>query len=240
MTARRRWFRIGPRLRAALALLWLVPPAAVGGMWARSHFVADEVSAVDEESVQRAAVSYQGAVHLLRSEGSAMPRGPEWDEHRVPPGATWANFYTAGVLQWEVGGLAKVTSMPPAPLAGGPGGPVTGPATAASPARRQMIMAGAAPGGAGMVGVPAGPFGPPVTFRHQLAPWLWGVRWKAYTVPYWPVFLVTLWPAVRMVWVRGRRWTRRRRGLCGGCGYDVRGGSERCPECGEPVPARVT
>ena len=53
-------------------------------------------------------------------------------------------------------------------------------------------------------------------------------------VPYWlPVaFLVTLlyWIVWRPVRVRRRRM---RLGLCGNCGYDLRAGGERCPECGE-------
>jgi predicted amidophosphoribosyltransferase len=41
-------------------------------------------------------------------------------------------------------------------------------------------------------------------------------------------------PAKRFyVWARSRRRTRR--GLCAGCGYDLRGGGQRCPECGRPI-----
>jgi len=48
------------------------------------------------------------------------------------------------------------------------------------------------------------------------------------------------------LWIK-RRWratVRKRRGLCAACGYDLRGSSDRCPECGAPavssgVPAPI-
>lgn|GEM_PF-2309116 len=43
------------------------------------------------------------------------------------------------------------------------------------------------------------------------------------------IFPVTQMP--RLMHARRRR-RRQRRGLCAVCGYDLRGGSERCPECG--------
>lgn len=58
-------------------------------------------------------------------------------------------------------------------------------------------------------------------------------------VPYWWLTALLLVPPARRI----RQWRRRRvekRGFCGRCGYDLRAGHDRCPECGEPqveVPA---
>jgi hypothetical protein len=54
------------------------------------------------------------------------------------------------------------------------------------------------------------------------------------TVPYW--FLI-LWLALlpgRQVFIFYRNRSRRRRGLCIACGYDLRASEARCPECGTP------
>jgi hypothetical protein len=57
--------------------------------------------------------------------------------------------------------------------------------------------------------------------------WSWAI-W----VPHW--FLVLLFGVLAGRWIypwaRSRRW--RNRGLCSGCGYDLRGSGEQCPECG--------
>jgi hypothetical protein len=51
-------------------------------------------------------------------------------------------------------------------------------------------------------------------------------------VPHWFLILVfALMPGRRIYrWAKVRR--RKKSGLCARCGYDMRGGGERCPECG--------
>ena len=50
------------------------------------------------------------------------------------------------------------------------------------------------------------------------------------------LFYVLLFTATFASWRYGRRWTRRRRGRCPQCAYDLRGAEhEACPECGVEV-----
>jgi hypothetical protein len=66
--------------------------------------------------------------------------------------------------------------------------------------------------------------------------------WRLVRVPYWFLAVAgALWPGI---WVVGRvrrivaaeRLRRaRERGVCPGCGYDLRASGERCPECGRDV-----
>ena len=56
-------------------------------------------------------------------------------------------------------------------------------------------------------------------------------------------FSLSLWMLFAMPWLLGvfrapSKWIRQdreRKGLCGGCGYDLRVGHAQCPECGEQV-----
>ena len=63
-------------------------------------------------------------------------------------------------------------------------------------------------------------------------------RHWAFIVPWWSVMLVTAVPPV--VWLRAfarrpRRIKREHLRLCRSCGYDLRSGHDRCPECGAAV-----
>jgi hypothetical protein len=65
-------------------------------------------------------------------------------------------------------------------------------------------------------------------------------QWSA-RLPYWLIVAV----AAALSWwflgrLRLRRRYRARRGLCPGCGYDLRASTGRCPECGETIPERAT
>ncbi len=75
-------------------------------------------------------------------------------------------------------------------------------------------------------------FNPPAV---ELVP----IRYSAVVMPLWmSVALFSIAP-MALVGPRIVKGVRRRRrmklGLCLGCGYDVRGMTDRCPECGEPL-----
>ena len=77
-----------------------------------------------------------------------------------------------------------------------------------------------------------------IQFLGQLfisKPMGWTESLRAAWVPHWLVALIfAVLPGRRIYrWERSRR--RGRRGLCEGCGYDMRGGGQMCPECGREV-----
>jgi hypothetical protein len=51
-------------------------------------------------------------------------------------------------------------------------------------------------------------------------------------VPYWSLLLLTAIPMLAWLKVTLRTWSRRGRGCCEACGYDLRATQGRCPECG--------
>jgi hypothetical protein len=61
---------------------------------------------------------------------------------------------------------------------------------------------------------------------------LWGVA-----MPCW--FILVMMAILPVMWARRLRQikARRRLNLCLSCGYDLRASTNRCPECGTPIPA---
>ena len=57
--------------------------------------------------------------------------------------------------------------------------------------------------------------------------------------PYWMILSVFLIALVVLILVsqKARQVWRRRLGLCGACGYDLRASKDACPECGAPINA---
>lgn len=62
------------------------------------------------------------------------------------------------------------------------------------------------------------------------------VRRRAVVIPIWFLCVLTLSPLGLRLY---RRRTRLRTGHCVRCGYDLRGGHSRCPECGQAVAMSV-
>jgi hypothetical protein len=79
---------------------------------------------------------------------------------------------------------------------------------------------------------------------YQQGPDRPGVGWSysVFAVPYWFICLLLTVPVIRWVMRYRGEWTRewrRSQSLCASCGYDVRVGGVRCPECGTPVSAAL-
>jgi hypothetical protein len=160
----------------------------------------------------------------VRAENNSTPRGVAWDAYDVPRGATWAELYWMGDEVWRWMGFGKFEARPP-----GAAGPAQG---ARPPAAVNLPRRIIAPGAGGGAVMPA-PASAAATVRRMVAPWLFSRPYTAYALPYWVPVALTSGPAAMVIAKSLRRWARRRRGLCPGCGYDLRETSERCPECGE-------
>jgi hypothetical protein len=75
--------------------------------------------------------------------------------------------------------------------------------------------------------------GRPITFTTDRVPWYC----FEFVFPYWSIALVMGMIAGISAWRRIRAARRRKSQVCVFCGYDLRASRERCPECGEPIPA---
>ena len=168
----------------------------------------DEWSRVDQGNVLTAAVSFGGALHLVRAENNSTTRRLTWDSYEVPKAATWRDLFHPDDLDWRRLGFARFSS----------GKPVVSPVRVVTRGK-PAAMLGAVP-------------------RRQVAPWLFTRPYRAISIPYWAMVALTGTPSFAWNFRAIRRSARRRRGLCGGCGYDLRATNERCPECGEMVPRR--
>lgn len=60
----------------------------------------------------------------------------------------------------------------------------------------------------------------------------------AVAVPYWLLAIPTLPMPAIWVWRFARRQHRASKNRCATCGYDLRVSTDRCPECGTPIPAK--
>ena len=76
--------------------------------------------------------------------------------------------------------------------------------------------------------------------RKRADPTFDSERFVAAGVPLWFVLPPVVWFAWRTTATLLRRGRRRRLGLCPACGYDLRGITTRCPECGMPVKMPAT
>lgn len=69
-------------------------------------------------------------------------------------------------------------------------------------------------------------------------PYAYTCQDEYFSIPFWFLVVVFAIPAsllaVRLLRLRSAR-RRMRLGLCLGCGYDLRGSDNRCPECGRPM-----
>jgi hypothetical protein len=62
------------------------------------------------------------------------------------------------------------------------------------------------------------------------------VSWRWLRFPYWMLVAASMMPALIWCWIH-RPHFGYPPGHCKKCGYDLRASKNRCPECGNPIPA---
>lgn len=162
--------------------------------------------------MKRRIFSMLAAVSLVLSAGTlAMWEWSYGPNPRYLPLPTRADRLAVGAFQGEIGFIARGSLAP----------------TAETRPVRAM-------------GWERGPFH--LSFMANETPPLEERRWTiTVRLPCWLLVLLFAFPPA--LWVQARqRWKRedrRRAGRCANCGYDLRAHcpGQRCPECGEPVPA---
>ena len=73
---------------------------------------------------------------------------------------------------------------------------------------------------------------------RPIAPWIFNIPNRAWTIPFWPFLALATLPLVRRGVGIMRRRLRLKRNRCPSCAYDLRGTPGRCPECGWHGDAR--
>jgi hypothetical protein len=89
----------------------LVLCLAIGAAWARSYRTMDEWSMASDRGEVRALLIYQGGLHVITGGRRAASRPVSYDEHSIPPGATWGNLYGWGAVEWNFAGFYKVSDL---------------------------------------------------------------------------------------------------------------------------------
>jgi len=203
------------RMRSIILAISLSIVACAIALWIRSYWRLDVLSRVNDDGSTRAAVSYQGAWHFVRTGTYGRQRPMKRDAYHVPAGSSYATLHRVGSVQWQYLGFARVETTPTI-LVSMPGG------------TNRLIRVAVPSGGTALL-----PYGP--SDISPLVPWLEGTPYLAIIVPYWAIALVIgVYPIDRFRRVL-RGAIRRHRGCCVACGYDLRGTPARCPECGDAV-----
>jgi hypothetical protein len=240
-------------LFTSLAALCFVLAAACAFLWHRSFHTSDAWQHTDPRGRTRILLSHAGAIHINQIErdqpASALPT-TSWTHDPVPPGAKWNDRYASlsQQINWSAGGFAVVsghTTVTTIYL-----NTATINVNGSSPAPRNTLSANTinisgntTPSlvitGNGSLTTLAGATvisGGTLTFNNTPI----SENRLALVIPYW--FGTSAFAAVPLLWLlkSRRHWQQRRRaklGLCQHCAYDLRATSDRCPECGAPVPA---